>query len=91
MQLPPTLTLTNANTALDALQAAAGASAGGTWVIDASTLKTFDTAALAVLLQARRLSQSHGRVLRVSGATPELRQLARLYGVDGLLALDAAA
>ncbi len=91
MQLPPTLTLTNANTALDALQAAAGPAGGGTWVIDASTLKTFDTAALAVLLQARRLSQSHGRVLRVSGATPQLRQLARLYGVDGLLALDAAA
>jgi phospholipid transport system transporter-binding protein len=89
MQLPQTLTLANARSALEALQASAKAEEGKTFVIDASTLEVFDTAALALLLQARRLLQSRGRDLRVNGAKPELRQLAQLYGVVDLLALGA--
>lgn len=56
-------------------------------VLDASPLQALDTAALAVLLECRRVALGAGKTLRVTGAPPKLEQLARLYGVDELLAL----
>lgn len=90
MQLPQSLTLASAGAALAHLQqSAATGGVGKTLAIDASTLQTFDTAALAVLLQARRMAQAAGQVLQVSGAPPQLAQLAKLYGVAELLGLDS--
>ena len=57
--------------------------------VDASALTDFDTAALALLLQARRLAQAGGRAFEVHGAPPKLTQLAQLYGVAELLSLAA--
>ncbi len=91
MQLPQTLTLANAGAALQALQAAAANRGDAALDIDASTLQSFDTAALALLLQARRLAQGTGHELQVHGASPQLTQLARLYGVAELLGLAAPA
>jgi phospholipid transport system transporter-binding protein len=59
-------------------------------VVDASALVDFDSAALAVLLQARRQADAVGRGFQVHGAPPKLVQLAQLYGVAGLLGLPAA-
>ena len=93
MRLPPTLTLDTAAAALRGLQADADAAGGGgaaadnTLAIDASALERFDSAALALLLQARRLAQAGGRAFAVHGAPPALVQLARLYGVQQLLGL----
>jgi phospholipid transport system transporter-binding protein len=87
MQLPQTLTLEVAGAALQTMQASAG---GDTLAIDASALQVFDTAALAVLLQALRQAQAKGRSFSVRGAPPKLTQLAQLYGVAELLGLDAA-
>lgn len=87
MQLPQTLTLGSAVAALDALRAAVAAGGGGPLAIDASQLQVFDTAALAVLLQAQRLAQGTGRALQVQGAPAQLTQLAQLYGVAELLGL----
>lgn len=87
MQLPPTLTLDNAGAALQALQPEAGS---GPWTLDASTLREFDSAALACLLQAGRLARAQGRSLQVQGAPAKLVDLARLYGVDALLNLSCA-
>jgi phospholipid transport system transporter-binding protein len=89
MLLPQTLTLDSAAGALDTLRADAAASQGAL-SIDASALTAFDTAALALLLQARRLAQAGGRAFEVRGAPPKLTQLAQLYGVDGLLGLRDA-
>ena len=50
----------------------------------------FDTAALALLLHARRLAAQRGQAFELRDAPTQLRQLARLYGVDALLQLDAA-
>jgi phospholipid transport system transporter-binding protein len=86
MKLPPTLTLDSAAAALDTLHADAGASQG-MLAIDASALAAFDTSALALLLQARRLAQGSGRTFEVHGAPPKLTQLAQLYGVAELLGL----
>jgi phospholipid transport system transporter-binding protein len=54
-------------------------------VIDASNLQHFDSAALAVLLECRRLAQAWGKRFAVHKAPPRLVALATLYGVEGLL------
>jgi phospholipid transport system transporter-binding protein len=89
MLLPPTLTLDSAAAALDTLQSDA-AGGPGALAIDASALAVFDTAALALLLQARRQAQAAGRGFEVRGAPPKLAQLAQLYGVAELLGLAQA-
>ncbi len=86
MLLPPSLTLDDAAAALEALRTEAAGSQGAL-SIDAAALTAFDTAALAVLLQARRLAQARGLAWQVLGAPPKLTQLAQLYGVAELLGL----
>jgi phospholipid transport system transporter-binding protein len=54
--------------------------------LDASPLRELDSAAIALLLACQRQARSQGRDLPVIGMPPKLRQLAQLYGVDGLLA-----
>jgi phospholipid transport system transporter-binding protein len=61
---------------------------GGALNVDASELKAFDSSTIALLLQAHRLAQAAGRGFEVTGAPPQLAELARLYGVDGLLSLS---
>lgn len=65
---------------------------GGSGVlrVDASALVECDSAAIALLLQTRRAAEAAGRGFEVAGAPAKLLDLARLYGVDGLLALAAA-
>lgn len=82
--LPATLTLDEAGQVLRELSAALASASQP--VLDASTLVTLDTAALAVLLDCQRQAATRGKTLRVVGAPPKLSQLARLYGVEGLLA-----
>lgn len=89
MKLPPTLTLDTAADALRALQAEPAGAGGAALTVDASALARFDTAALALLLQARRQAQAAGRGFVVQGAPAPLVQLARLYGVQVLLGLAA--
>lgn len=84
MKLPATLTLPQAAAAWRALQAEPSAGR-----IDASALQDFDSSALALLLHAKRLAQAAGQDFAVQAPPPELTQLARLYGVAGLLGLDA--
>ena len=80
---------TKLNTATASATAATPATASITAavVMDASALQTLDSAALAVLLQCRRLALQSGRTFQITGAAPKLRQLAQLYGVDSLLEL----
>jgi len=86
MKLPSTLTLPAARETTDALAAAiAGLPAGSTLCVDASALTELDTSALAVLLQARRAAKARGLQWQLEGTPPKLRQLAGLYGVEGLL------
>jgi phospholipid transport system transporter-binding protein len=90
MQLPATLTLQQAAATSRALDAAV-AEGGGPFTVDATPLATMDTAAIAVLLQARRTAEAAGRPFAVGGAPAKLVQLAQLYGVAELLALGSAA
>jgi len=85
LALPEVLTMAEARGASARLDAAVQAEASP--VIDASSLHSLDSAAIAVLLQCRRVAAAQGKTLQISGAPPKLAELARLYGVDGLLGL----
>ena len=63
----------------------------GRWSIDASQLKQFDSSALAVLLECRRMGDAKGLKVQVINAPAKLDQLARLYGLDDLLMLQGGA
>jgi len=93
--LPATVTLREATATLRSLAAsleAEPAGADGAVVVDASALQRFDSSAIAVLIECRRLTESRGgRRLRLQGAPAPLLGLAKLYGVQDLLpAQDAA-
>lgn len=59
-------------------------------VVEGSALTTFDTAALAVLLECRREALDAGKTFAVSGLPQALMGLAGLYGVRDVLAPPAA-
>ncbi len=90
MQLPATATLDHA-AALAAQLPEAVAAGQGVLRIDASALQNYDSATIALLLQAQRLAQAAGRSVEVAGAPAQLLALARLYGVDELLPLATGA
>lgn len=82
--LPAVLTIVEARAEAERLVAALAAEDQP--VLDASGLQTLDTSAIAVLLECRRVAQAAGKTLQVLGAPPKLGQLAKLYGVEGLIA-----
>ena len=53
--------------------------------VDGSALQQFDSSALAVLLECQRMARGRGRAFGVQSLPDKLTELARLYGVDGLL------
>lgn len=66
----------------------AGASrdqAGVMLTVDGSALTHFDSSALAVLLECQRMARQRGRAFTAQSLPQRLTDLARLYGVDGLL------
>ena len=94
LALPSTLTHAEVPTCLQALAAACaptgaaagvGGPAGPTLVADASGLAHFDSSALAILLEARRLAAARGLGFSVQGLPARLAGLAALYGVGDLL------
>ena len=89
MQLPPDATLQTV-AELAATLPAAMADGSGLFTVDASALTDYDTATIALLMQARRVAQAAGRGFCVQGAPAQLQELAALYGVEELLALAPA-
>ena len=91
MLLPATLTADEAQDTLRLLSQAISSNSRDGAVIDASALKEFDSAALAVLLECQRQAQAGGRAFSVRQAPPSLLALAKLYGVHTLLLPEADA
>ncbi len=81
LALPESATIADARALFDRL-------GEGPEAIDAGALKNFDTAAISLLLEARRRAQAQGRRFVVCNAPPKLRELARLYGVESLLSFE---
>lgn len=87
--LPASLTIKDARAAVHALEPAVG-EGSGVLAIDASALQSFDTSAIATLLELRRQAQAVGRTLVVTGAPSSMVELAGLYGVAELLGFEPA-
>jgi phospholipid transport system transporter-binding protein len=87
--LPEVLTINEANTTLRMLEQSMRSDDAATLTVDASALRTFDSAAVAVLLECRRLARAWNKGFEVCRAPPKLTELVRLYGVDQLLAFAA--
>jgi phospholipid transport system transporter-binding protein len=88
--LPPQIGLAQVATlgAQLAAQLRGGAQATATpklWRLDAQTLQDFDSSALSLILQLQRLAGQEGAQLQLNRVPEPLLNLARLYGVDGLL------
>lgn len=83
--LPSTITMRESRDTLRMLSQALQGENGPEVVVDASPLQQFDTSALAVLLECRRLAHAFGRPFNVRNAPDKLSALATLYGVDELL------
>ncbi len=88
LPLPDTVTLREAQDTLRLLSQTLQRDGGDLLTVDASSLRNFDSAVLAVLLECRRLAHAFGKRFAVHGAPAKLTSLAKLYGVDGLLSLD---
>lgn len=88
--LPASLTLRDAQSVLESLRASFAAEGGEIWRIDAAPVTQLDTSALAVLLECLRLAATAKRKLEIVNAPARMSDLAHLYGVDGLLGVEAA-
>jgi phospholipid transport system transporter-binding protein len=87
--LPAALTLKDVSAALPALEASVGPGPGAL-VVDASALASFDSSAIATLLELRRQAQAVGRTIEVKDAPQAMVDLATLYGVAELLGFYSA-
>ena len=87
LALPAELTSAQATACLAELSAglAQAAAAGSAVVVDAARLERFDSSALAVLLELRRVCAAAGRPYAVQALPERLHELARVYGVASLL------
>lgn len=83
--LPATLTAREARDTLGMLSQSMQREPETGVTIDASGLQQLDSAALAVLLECRRMALAWGKGFAVRHAPDKLVALARLYGVDELL------
>ncbi len=84
LRLPPRLTLAEASAAARELSTAAASSQGTPLVFDASGIQSFDSSAFSVMLEVMR--KAGGQQVSVRGAPTSMVDLAKLYGVDDLLA-----
>ena len=83
--LPETVTVREAREVLQMFEASIAREAADPLTVDASGLKDFDSAALALLLECARQAKAYRRGFVVRGAPSKLTELALLYGVDDLL------
>jgi phospholipid transport system transporter-binding protein len=88
--LPASLTMREARDALRLLTVSLERESEAELVIDGSQLERFDSSALAVLLECRRLADAWGKRFTLNAPPPALAELARLYGIDSLLHTETA-
>jgi phospholipid transport system transporter-binding protein len=83
--LPAELTHKQASACLRMLVQGLPSQTGSDVLVDAASLKRFDSSALAVLLEFRRASVARGKGFEIRGLSSRLVDLASLYGVAELL------
>jgi len=90
MVLPEKVTLQEARDVMQMFEQTMQRDSAQTLTVDASGLKDFDSAAIAVLLECARQARSWGKRFAVRRAPAKLSELAGLYGVDELLTIDTS-
>ena len=85
LRLPAELTHGQAKACLAQLVSGLKAETTSSVVVDATALGRFDSSALAVLLELRRVCLRAGKAMVVQGLPSHLGDLATLYGIEGLL------
>ena len=85
--LPESLTLAEARDTLRLLKVSLEREAEPLLVVDGGQLRRFDSSALAVLLECRRLAEAWGKRFELHGLPTKLVELAQLYGMDEVLGL----
>jgi phospholipid transport system transporter-binding protein len=90
MPLPERLTIEVAAKAMNDL-ARALEGRDGTVCLDASSMREYDSSAVAVLLELRRYMLARGRDMQVLHWPSKLAALVRLYGVGVLLGVEEVA
>lgn len=83
--LPDLVTMHVASGVLQSMSKSLESQSGTTATVDARGLQTFDSSAVAVLLELRRGLAQKGRQLQVINQPPKLLELVALYGVSELL------
>ncbi|HEX5739166.1 MAG TPA: STAS domain-containing protein [Hydrogenophaga sp.] len=83
--LPDLVTLPVASGVLQSMSKSLESQTETTATVDAGALQTFDSSAVAVLLELRRALAQNGRRLQVVNLPPKLLELVALYGVSELL------
>jgi phospholipid transport system transporter-binding protein len=85
LKLPATLTQAQATACLNQLNDGLRQESTSEVVVDGALLRSFDSSALAVLLEFRRECARAGKQFVVQGLPQRLRDLAALYGIERLL------
>ncbi len=85
LTLPVELTHSQAKACLGELVAGLDTETASPVVVNATSLVRFDSSALAVLLELRRVCLRTGKTLVVQGLPTHMSDLATLYGIEGLL------
>ncbi len=85
LHLPETLLHSSATVCLNDMLRGLRAESSAQVTVDATALVRFDSTALAVLLELRRVAMAAGKALVLQALPTRLLDLARLYGIDGLL------
>ena len=88
--LPETITVREAGDTQRLLSQALKNEPGRDIVVDASNLRQFDSAALAVLLECQRLAAACGKGFNMRAVPAKLAALAKLYGIDVLLMRESS-
>ncbi len=83
--LPQSLTTRDARDTLRLLTQSLPKDGDAPVTVDASGLQQLDTAAIAVLLECRRLALAWGKAFEIKRPPAKLVALAQLYGVGELL------
>lgn len=89
VQLPAILVHQTATASLAELLLAVRAQPSDCVTVNAAPLVRFDSTALAVLLEVRRVALSLGKTLLLQALPTRLADLARLYGIAELLPVSA--
>ncbi|MDO8903260.1 lipid asymmetry maintenance protein MlaB [Hydrogenophaga sp.] len=83
--MPDVVTMHVASGVLQALSSSLALQTDAVATVDAHALQTFDSSAVAVLLELKRELAQGGRTLEVVNLPPKLKALVALYGVSEML------